>query len=209
LQQEGSSPSASGNFFDHTVGSSIPTFSAHPVHDLSSTTNVHQSAGVSHDSAHYDSVANMSDATQPELLSHSYPAPLPKHVRLLYETTVKEVNLSDGIAADLCRLLFKHANTFAASSADLVFCRQLHSNCGKNFQGKLFAELCALTGINKIRTTPYHPRSDGQTERMNRTILQMLRTTAADNPLDWPYKIPSILAAYRMTVHSTTGLTPN
>ena len=46
---------------------------------------------------------------------------------------------------------------------------------------------------------------------MNRTILQMLRTTAADNPLDWSSKIPSILAAYRMTVHSTTvtGLTPN
>ena len=89
------------------------------------------------------------------------------------------------------------------------FCRQLHSDCGKNFEGKLFAELCALTAINKTRTTPYHPHSDGQMERMNRTILQMLHTTAADNPLDWPSKIPSILAAYRMTVHSTTGLTPN
>ena len=111
---------------------------------------------------------------------------------------MKEANLSDGIAADLCRLLSKHANTFAASATDLVFCRQLHSDCGKNFEGKLFAELCALTGINKTRTTPYHPRSDGQTERMNRTVLQMLRTTAADNPLDWPSKIPSILAAYRM-----------
>jgi len=44
---------------------------------------------------------------------------------------------------------------------------------------------------------------------MNRTILQMLRASASDNPLDWPSKIPTILAAYRMTIHSTTGVTPN
>jgi len=117
LQQEGSSSSAFGKLFDHTVGSSIPTFSPHPVHDLSSTTDVDQSARVSH-----DSVANMSDATQPESLSHSYPAPLPEHVRLLYETTVKKANLSDGIGAYLCRLLSKHANAFATSSTVLWAC---------------------------------------------------------------------------------------
>jgi len=88
-------------------------------------------------------------------------------------------------------------------------CRQLHSDLGRNFQSRLFAELCSLTGINKSRTTPFHPRSDGQTERMNRTILQMLRATIVDNPQDWPSKIPTIMAAYRMTRHSTTGLTPN
>ena len=51
--------------------------------------------------------------------------------------------------------------------------RQLHSDQGKNFESKLFSELCKLTGIDKTRTTPFHPRSDGQTERMNRTLLQM------------------------------------
>ena len=44
---------------------------------------------------------------------------------------------------------------------------------------------------------------------MNRTILGMLRATAYDNPEDWPAKLPSIMAAYRMTPHSTTGVTPN
>jgi len=87
--------------------------------------------------------------------------------------------------------------------------RQLHSDQGKNFESKLFAELCRLTGIHKSRTTPFHPRSDGQTEHMNRTILKMLRASASENPFDWPSKIASIMAAYRMTVHSTTGVTPN
>ena len=87
--------------------------------------------------------------------------------------------------------------------------RQLHSDGAANFEGKLFHELCKITEVNKTRTTPFHPRSDGQTERMNRTILQMLRTSAHDNPTDWPSRLPAILAAYRMTVHSTTTVTPN
>jgi len=87
--------------------------------------------------------------------------------------------------------------------------RQLHSDMGKNFESKLFYELCQITGINKSRTTPFHPQCDGQTERMNRTLLQMLRCTADDNPATWPQRLPTIMAAYRMTVHRVTGLTPN
>jgi len=87
--------------------------------------------------------------------------------------------------------------------------RQLHSDMGKNFESKLFHELCQITGINKSRTTPFHPQCDGQTERMNRTLLQMLRCTADDNPATWPQRLPTVMAAYRMTVHRVTGLTPN
>ena len=87
--------------------------------------------------------------------------------------------------------------------------RQLHSDQGRNYESRLVAELCNITGVHKTRTTPFHPRSDGQTERANRTILQMLRTTAEDNPADWPNCLPAILAAYGMTPHSSTGISPN
>ena len=40
--------------------------------------------------------------------------------------------------------------------------RQLHNDQGRNFESKFVAELCSITGINKTRTTPFHPRSDGQ-----------------------------------------------
>ena len=66
-----------------------------------------------------------------------------------------------------------------------------------------------IAGINKSHTTTFHPHSDGQTERMNRTLLQMLKTTANDNPATWPQRLPTVMAAYRMTVHKTTGMTPN
>jgi len=85
--------------------------------------------------------------------------------------------------------------------------RQLHSDIGKNFESKLFYELCLLAGINKSHTTAFHLHSDGQTERMNRTLLQMLKTTA--DPATWPQRLPIAMAAYRMTMHKTTRMTPN
>jgi len=77
-----------------------------------------------------------------------------------------------------------------------------------NFESKLVAELCSIAGINKTRTTPFHPRSDGKTERANRTILQMLRASIDAQPESWPDRLPALLAAYRMTPHSVTGISP-
>jgi len=43
---------------------------------------------------------------------------------------------------------------------------KLHSDQGRQFDGKLIEELCKLLQIEKTHTTPYHP----QVERANRTI---------------------------------------
>ena len=87
--------------------------------------------------------------------------------------------------------------------------QQIHTDLGRNFEGKLFHELCQLIGVRKTHTTPFHSQSDGQTERMNRTLLQMLRTTADENPHSWPRRLPTVMSAYKMTFHSVTGVTPN
>jgi len=36
-----------------------------------------------------------------------------------------------------------------------------------------------------------------------------LRCTADENPESWPHRLPTVMAAYRMTVHRVTGVTPN
>ena len=73
--------------------------------------------------------------------------------------------------------------------------KQLHSDLGKNFESKLFYELCLIAGVNKPHTTPFHPQSDEQTARMNRTLLQMLKTTADENLGTWPQQLATVMAA--------------
>ena len=57
---------------------------------------------------------------------------------------------------------------------------QIHSDQGKQFESKLFKELCQLLQIDKTRTTPYHPQSDGMVERFNRTLVTMLSNFVND-----------------------------
>ena len=87
--------------------------------------------------------------------------------------------------------------------------RQLHSDQGTNFESKVMAEVCKLLNIEKTRTTPLHPQSDGQVERYNRTLIEMLRGKLKDSQGDWDLQLPTCMMAYRSSVHESTGSTPN
>jgi hypothetical protein len=87
--------------------------------------------------------------------------------------------------------------------------RQLHSDQGRQFESALFQQVCKLLGIHKTRTTPLYPQSDGQTERMNRTLLDVLAKLARERPRDWDDYLCFAMASYRSSVHSTTKETPN
>ena len=62
--------------------------------------------------------------------------------------------------------------------------------------------------IVKTRTTPFHPRSDGLVERMNRTIKNMIASYIDIKQTNWDDYIDSIVMAYNSSVHETTGITP-
>ena len=85
--------------------------------------------------------------------------------------------------------------------------RLLHDQ-GKEFENKLFYHLEKLYGITKSHTTPYHPQSNGLTERMNQTILGMLRTLEEKEKSNWKNAINSLTHAYNCTRHDTTGYAP-
>ena len=44
------------------------------------------------------------------------------------------------------------------------------------FESELIGHLCQLAGVQKLRTSPYHPQTNGQCERFNGTLLNMLGT---------------------------------
>ena len=84
----------------------------------------------------------------------------------------------------------------------------LHADQGANFESELVAELCKLLKIEKSRTTPYHPQGNGQTERYNRTLLDMLGTLESDQKRNWKAYIPSLVYAYNAIPHESTGYAP-
>jgi len=86
---------------------------------------------------------------------------------------------------------------------------QIHTDQGSNFQSELFDEVCKLLQITRTRTTPYRPRSNGQVERYNRTILQIVRCLKEANCFEWDEWLGQIGAAIRATVNRTIGYTPN
>jgi transposase InsO family protein len=60
------------------------------------------------------------------------------------------------------------------------------------FTGKFFKELCRLLGIKQSMSSAYHPQSDGQTERMNRVLEDMLRHYVNPRGTDWDEFLPAV-----------------
>ena len=88
------------------------------------------------------------------------------------------------------------------------FPAELHSNQGANFESKVIRQLCEIAGIQKTRTTPYHPMGNGMVERFNQTLMNMLGTLSEKQKSDWKAHVPSPTHAYNAAVHESTGFSP-
>ncbi len=85
--------------------------------------------------------------------------------------------------------------------------RRLHSDQGRELVGNVISQMCELLHIQKTNTLPYRPQSDGQVEKENGTVVQMLKTFAQANE-EWDHQLPFIMMAYRATEHASTGVSP-
>ncbi len=79
---------------------------------------------------------------------------------------------------------------------------------GTPFMSRLIADLCTLLKVKQLRTSVYHPQTDGLVERFNQTLKQMLRRVVAEDKRDWDLMLPYVLFGIREVPQASTGFTP-
>ena len=77
---------------------------------------------------------------------------------------------------------------------------------GPAFTGESFEKFSLRNGIRHVPTAPYHPASNGQAERVVRTFKESMKKLSKG---DIETKVNRLLFKYRMTPHTSTGVSPS
>lgn len=108
----------------------------------------------------------------------------------------------------------KAAKTIAEALWTRVFAftgfpEEILSDNGGEFRN-VVKEMTNMHGIHRSWTTPFHPRTNGLTERFNRTLISMVTTVTegGNDVANWAMYLPMIQLAYNTSLHSSIGQTP-
>ena len=104
------------------------------------------------------------------------------------------------------------AETVAKCLLDLVWRhgvpnRIIHDRAAE-FLSDILQETARLIGVKQLPTSGGHPQTDGLVERFNKTLKQMLSKVVAKGGSNWDKMLGPVLLAYRVTPHSSTGISP-
>ena len=86
--------------------------------------------------------------------------------------------------------------------------KKLLSDRGGAFFNEVIEELIKLWGTKKIFTTPYHPQTNSNTERFNRTLYSIITPYCTSNHDNWDELLNIAAFAYNTAVQSSTRETP-
>ena len=110
-----------------------------------------------------------------------------------------------------------HKTDDATNIADLFFReivrlhgvpRSIVSDRDVKFLSYFWKVLWGKLGTKLLFSTTCHPQTDGQTEVVNRTLTQLLRTVVHKNLKTWEDCLTFIEFAYNRTMHTTTSYSP-
>jgi hypothetical protein len=105
-------------------------------------------------------------------------------------------------AEDIADLFFKYV--FRHHGLPLKIICDRDPKFTSAFWKQLFKRMETKIGMS----TAYHPQSDGQTEILNRILIQMLRHFVDYQQVEWDDLLPIMEFAYNATPHTATGFSP-
>ena len=88
------------------------------------------------------------------------------------------------------------------------FAQEILSDQGSDFMSELMQIFLSEFGISHIRTSPYHPQTNGACERFNGTLKKMIMSLIEKFPDTWDESLPWVLFAYREVPVETLGCSP-
>ena len=108
--------------------------------------------------------------------------------------------------------------TFTASDIARIFIKEifrLHglprrivSDRDAKFTSNFWVSLFQGIGTQLNFSTAYHPETDGQTERVNQVIEDILRAYCSREPKAWFHYLPLVEFAYNSSYHRSIGMSP-
>ena len=85
---------------------------------------------------------------------------------------------------------------------------QILTDQGTNFLSELVYQICQLFKIKQLRTTSYHPQTDGLVERFNRTLCDMLACYVNEDPESWDVFLPFVTFAFNTAEQASVKNNP-
>jgi hypothetical protein len=86
--------------------------------------------------------------------------------------------------------------------------KQIVHDRGTQFTSRFFTRLCQGLDIQQLPSTAFHPQTDGQTERVNRVLEDLLRHFTNAEQTNWDTLLPMVEFAINNSQHASSGFTP-
>jgi transposase InsO family protein len=109
---------------------------------------------------------------------------------------------STATAADIAKIFFDHVFKHHGLPESIICDRDA------KFSSAFWQSLFNHLGTKIKMSTAYHPQTDGQTERANRTVEDMLSPFVNQRLDNWADLLPAAEFAYNSSVQASTGYTP-
>ena len=100
------------------------------------------------------------------------------------------------------------AEAMFSTFSRMGFPEEVLTDQGSQFVSSVMKEITRLMSIKQITTTPYNPRCNGLTEKINGVLKMMLKRLTVDRPKDWDRYVDALLFAYREVPQCSTGYSP-